>query len=82
MTGTIRAAEADGRAARAGRSAAVFGPPRGVALLHSLLESAKPAGVELRGYLREATLRAVRNPGTATFAPDLKSSESSKVTGS
>jgi len=26
--------------------------------------------------LREATLRAVRNPGTATLARDLKSSES------
>ena len=34
------------------------------------------AGVEPRGYLREATLRAVRNPGTVTLARDFKSSES------
>ena len=39
------------------------------------LESAKLCGVEPRAYLREATLRAVRNPGTATLARDLKSSE-------
>ena len=42
------------------------------ALLHSLIESAKLVGVEPRAYLREATLRAVRNPGTATLARDLK----------
>ena len=39
------------------------------------IESAKLAGVEPRGYLREATLRAVRNPGTITLARDFKSSE-------
>ena len=33
-------------------------------------------GVEPRGYLREATLRSVRNPGTVTLASDFKSSES------
>ena len=49
---------------------------RVAALFHSLIESAKLAGVEPRGYLREATLRAVRNPGTVTLARDLKSSES------
>ena len=38
--------------------------------------SAKLCGVEPRAYLREATLRAVRNPGTATLARDLKSPES------
>ncbi len=41
-----------------------------------LIESAKLCGVEPRGYLREATLRAVRNPGTVTLARDLKSPES------
>ena len=54
-------------------------PERGTrvaALFHSLIESAKLAGTEPRAYLREATLRAVRNPGTATLARDLKSSES------
>ena len=46
------------------------------ALLYSLIESAKLCGVEPRGYLREATLRAVRNPGTVALARDLKSPES------
>jgi hypothetical protein len=46
------------------------------ALSYSLIESAKLAGVEPRAYLREATLRAVRTPGTATLARDLKSSGS------
>jgi hypothetical protein len=46
------------------------------ALFYSPIESAKLAGVEPRGYLREATLRAVRNPGTVTLARDFKSSES------
>jgi len=54
----------------------VFGVPRGAALLHPLIESLKLAGVEPRGYLREATLRGVRNPGTVALARDLKSSES------
>ena len=53
----------------------VFRVPRGAALLYSLIESAKLAGVEPRAYLREATLRAVRNPGTVTLARDLKSPE-------
>jgi transposase len=45
------------------------------ALFYSLIESAKLCGVEPRAYLREATLRAVRNPGTATLARDFKSPE-------
>jgi hypothetical protein len=42
--------------------------PRVAALFYSLTEFAKLCGVEPRGYLREATLRAVRNPGTVTRA--------------
>jgi transposase len=49
---------------------------RVAALFYSLIESAKLCGVEPRAYLREATLRAVRNPGTATLPRDLKSPES------
>ena len=49
---------------------------RVAALSCSLIESAKLAGVEPRAHPREATRRAVRNPGTATLARDLKSSES------
>ncbi len=41
-----------------------------------LIESAKLCGVEPRAYLREATLRAIRSPGTATLAHDPKSPES------
>ena len=54
------------------RSAVVFGVPRGGALLYSPIESAKLAGVGPRAYLREATLRAVRNPATVSLARDLK----------
>jgi hypothetical protein len=39
------------------------------------IESAKLAGVEPRAYLREATMRSVRSPGTMTLARDLKSPE-------
>jgi len=46
------------------------------ALFFWLIESAKLCGVEPRAYLREATLRAVRSPGTATLARDLKSARS------
>ncbi len=46
---------------------------RFAALFYSLIESAKLCGLEQRAYLREATLRAVRNPGTVTLARDLKS---------
>ncbi|MHC4819992.1 MAG: hypothetical protein ACYTF8_18280, partial [Planctomycetota bacterium] len=46
---------------------------RVAALFYSLIESAKRAGVEPRAYLREATLRAVRKPCTATLVRDLKS---------
>jgi transposase len=49
---------------------------RVAALFNSLIESAKLCGVEPRAYLREATLRAVRKPGTATVARELKSPES------
>ena len=49
---------------------------RVAALFYSLIESAKLCGVEPRAYLREATLRAVRNPGTVTLARDLKSPRS------
>jgi len=42
----------------------------------ALIESAKLCGVEPRAYLREVTLRVVRNPGTATLARDLKTPES------
>ncbi len=46
------------------------------ALFYSLIESAKLCGVEPRAYLREATLRAVRNPGSVTLPREFKSSES------
>ena len=39
-------------------------------------QSEKFDGVEPRAYLRAATLRPVRNPGTVTLARDLKSLES------
>ena len=45
---------------------------RVAALFYSLIESAKLARVEPRAYLGEATLRAVRSPGTVTLARDLK----------
>ena len=48
---------------------------RTAALFYSLIESAKLCGVEPHAYLREATLRAARNPGTVTLARDLKSPE-------
>jgi hypothetical protein len=51
------------------------------ALFYSLIESAKLAGVEPPAYLREATLRAVRNPGTATPVRDFKSPEALKELG-
>jgi transposase len=41
---------------------------RVAALFYSLIESAKFRRVEPRGYLREATLRAVRGPGSLTLA--------------
>jgi hypothetical protein len=39
------------------------------------IESAKLAGPEPRAYLREATMRSVRNPGTVTLTRDLKPPE-------
>ena len=52
---------------RAGRSEAPTSR-----LFYSLIESAKLCRIEPRAYLREATLRAVQNPGTVTLARDLK----------
>jgi transposase len=46
---------------------------RVAAVFYSLIESTRLCGVEPRAYLREATLRAVRNLGTATLARDLAS---------
>ncbi len=45
---------------------------RVAALFYSLIESAKPCGVEPRAYLGEAARRGVRNAGTVTLARDLK----------
>ena len=45
---------------------------RVAALFCSLIESAKLCGVEPRAYLREATLRGVSIPGTATLARELQ----------
>jgi hypothetical protein len=41
------------------------------ALLYSMIESAKLAGVEPRAYLKEAAVRAIRNPDTVTPPTDL-----------
>jgi hypothetical protein len=49
------------------------GPKPRAETLHSLIESAKLWDVEPRAYLREATLRALLNPGAATPARDLMS---------
>lgn len=43
------------------------------ALVYTLIESAKLAGVEPAAYLREATLRAIANPGTATLPNAMRS---------
>ena len=48
---------------------------RVAALFYSLIEPVKLCGVEPRAYMREAALRAVRNPGTATFAREFKAAE-------
>jgi hypothetical protein len=42
------------------------------ALLYSLIESAKLAGVEPRAYLGEAARQAIRCPGAVTLARDFK----------
>lgn len=42
------------------------------ALFYSLIESAKLAGLEPARYLREATERAIANPGTITLPADLR----------
>ena len=54
---------------------------RTAALFYSLIESAKLCGVEPRAYLRQATLRAVRDPGAVTLARELKWSESQEKCG-
>lgn len=41
------------------------------ALFYSLIESAKLSGLEPSAYLREATSRAIANPGTVTLPRDL-----------
>lgn len=43
------------------------------ALLYSLVETAKLAGIDPREYLRKATRRAIANPGTVTLPRDLLS---------
>ena len=43
---------------------------RVAALFYSLIESAKPCGVEPRASLGEAAKRAIRSPGTVTLARD------------
>jgi hypothetical protein len=45
---------------------------RVAAQFYSLIESAKLAGVEPRGYLGEPARQAIRNPGTVTLARDFK----------
>jgi transposase len=45
---------------------------RVAALLYSLIESARLVGVEPRAYLKEAAVRAIRNPGTITLATSLQ----------
>jgi len=49
---------------------------RTAALFCSLIEPVELCAVEPRAYLREATLRAVRSPGTAMLSRDLKSPRS------
>jgi hypothetical protein len=51
---------------------------RVAAPFYSLIESAKLCGVEPRGYLREATLRAVPNPSAVALARGRKSREPSE----
>ncbi len=41
------------------------------ALFYTLLETAKLSGVDPRTYLREAAVRAIKEPGTATLPKDL-----------
>jgi hypothetical protein len=41
------------------------------ALLDALIESARLTAVAPRAYLREAAVRAIRNPGTVTLPTDL-----------
>jgi hypothetical protein len=48
---------------------------RVAAPFYSLIESAKPAGVEPRAYPGETTRQAIRCPGAVTLGRDLKSPE-------
>ena len=41
------------------------------ALYYTLFETAKLSGVDPRAYVREAAMRAIREPGTATLPKDL-----------
>jgi hypothetical protein len=41
------------------------------ALLCSMIESANLAAVQPRAHLKEAAVRAIRNPGTITLPADL-----------
>jgi hypothetical protein len=45
---------------------------RAEALLYSLIEFVKLAGLELLAYLSETARQAIRNPGTVTLARGLK----------
>ena len=45
------------------------------ALFYSLIESAKLSGLEPAYYLREATARAIANPGTVTLPVDLRTAD-------
>ena len=47
--------------------------PRVAASFYSLIESAKMVGVEPAAYLREATHRALHQPGTVTLPIDFLS---------
>ena len=45
------------------------------ALFYSLIESAKLSGIEPAHYLREATARAIANPGTVALPAELRSKD-------
>ena len=51
------------------------------ALFYSLIESEMLCGVEPRAHLGEATLWAVRNPGTVSLARDVKTPEAREESG-
>jgi hypothetical protein len=45
--------------------------PEAALLFHTLLENAKPAGVDPYAYILEAARRAIASPGTVTLFEDL-----------